>query len=75
MSAPEDKTSSAAPSRDAVALARRFHELYEELAPSTGYKTRPETRVPWDELPRENRFLMIAVCSVILKEMEDERVG
>ena len=58
--------------RDGVALARRFHELYEELAPTAGYETRLETRVPWDELPRENRFLMIAVCTVILKEMADE---
>lgn len=58
--------------RDAVALARRFHELYEELAPAAGYETRPETRVPWASLPRDNRFLMIAVCTVILREMDEE---
>jgi hypothetical protein len=70
---PDPRDHSGAISRDAVALARRFHELYEELAPSTGYETRPETRGPWAALPRENRFLMIAVCSVILKEMEADR--
>ena len=56
---------------DAVALARRFHDLYEELAPVFGYATRKDTAVPWDDLPRNNRFLMIAVCTYILREMED----
>ena len=58
--------------RNAVALAKRFHELYEELAPTVGYETRQDTRKPWAELPRENRQLMIAVCSVILAQMRDE---
>ncbi len=39
-------------------LARFFHETYEDLAPEFGYETRPETRVAWDELPREYRALV-----------------
>ena len=57
--------------RDPVALARRFHELYEDIAPSFSYETRPETRVPWEELPQANRFLMIAVCAAIQQEVSD----
>lgn len=59
------------PGDRAVAVARRFHDLYEELAPSFGYETRPESRVEFDALPRENRHLMVAVCVVVLQEMED----
>jgi hypothetical protein len=53
---------------DAVWLARRFHEVYEELAPTFGYTTRRDSAVPWDEVPRENRHLMIATCAVLLRE-------
>lgn len=57
--------------RDPVALARRFHALYQEIAPACGYETRTETRVPWDDLPQENRLLMIAVCAAIQAEVND----
>jgi hypothetical protein len=51
---------------DAETLARRFHETYERLAPSFGYTTRPETAVPWEQIPEQNRRLMIAVCEELL---------
>lgn len=57
---------------DSVALARRFHELYEDMAPAAGYETRRETRVPWDDLPPNNRFLMVSVCAAIQKEIADD---
>lgn len=57
--------------RDPVALARRFHELYEEITPSCGYETRSESAVPWDEVPQANRFLMIAVAAAIQAEIND----
>ncbi len=41
-------------------LARRFHEVYERLAPSFGYETRAETR-DFDPTTPNGR-LMIAVC-------------
>lgn len=47
-------------------LARQFHEAYERLAPEFGYETRPESAVPWEDVPEANRALMVAVAGVIL---------
>jgi hypothetical protein len=52
--------------REAEALARRFHEAYERLAPSFGYETRRESAVPWEEVPQQNRDLMVAVAGEVL---------
>lgn len=49
-------------------LAWCFHNIYEELAPKYGYKTRHETAVPFSGLPDENRELMIATCEKLLDE-------
>lgn len=46
----------------AEALAQRFHETYERLAPEYGYETRAMSAVPWDAVPERNKRLMIAVC-------------
>jgi hypothetical protein len=54
----------------AEGLARRFHELYEELAPAYGYETRKESAVPWEKVPEKNRRLMVEVCRRILAEGE-----
>lgn len=43
-------------------LAERFHEAYERLASEHGYVTRPESAVPWADVPEQNKRLMIAVC-------------
>ena len=50
---------------DGEQLARSFHELYEALAPEFGYKTRRESAVHWDDIPANNKTLMIAVASRI----------
>jgi hypothetical protein len=42
-------------------IAKKFHEIYENLAPEFGYKTREESAKPWSEVPSQNRQLMIAV--------------
>jgi hypothetical protein len=47
---------------DAETLARWFHEEYERLAPSFGYRTREESAVPWEEVPLKNRKLMEATA-------------
>ena len=47
-------------------LAKRFHEAYERLAPQFGYETRKESAVPWQDVPENNKRLMIAVCAEIL---------
>ncbi len=51
----------------AESLARRFHEVYERLAPSFDYRTRPASAVPWEDVPEANQRLMIATCAEILK--------
>jgi hypothetical protein len=43
-------------------LARAFHETYERLAPAYSYETRRESAVPWEQVPENNKQLMIAVC-------------
>lgn len=48
-------------------LAQEFHAIYESLAPEFGYQTRRESAKPWQEVPENNRRLMIAVCQEILR--------
>lgn len=50
-------------------LARRFHELYQQMAPSAGYETRPESRVPYDQLKSQLRLLMETVCAHLMYSM------
>lgn len=50
----------------AEAIAQRFHEAYEELAPDHGYETREASRKPWEDVPEQNRGLMIAVVRTLL---------
>ncbi|KKN12468.1 hypothetical protein LCGC14_1016360 [marine sediment metagenome] len=52
-------------------LARNFHRIYERLAPSFSYTTRKESAVPFDDLPDNNKNLMLAVCSEIVELAED----
>lgn len=47
------------------ALARRFHETYERLAPDFG-QIREAPVVPWEQVPQVNRDLMVAVCAELL---------
>lgn len=50
-------------------LARLFHEAYEELAPSFGYKTRKDSAVPWEDVPEKNKRLMIATAERVLERI------
>lgn len=52
----------------AEALAQRFHETYERLAPSFGYETREASAKPWADVPDQNKRLMVAVCAELLAE-------
>lgn len=47
-------------------LARQFHETYERLAPEYSYQTRKASAVPWEDVPENNKRLMIATCAAIL---------
>lgn len=48
-------------------IAREFHETYERLAPRHSYETRPESAVAWDDVPENNRRLMVAVADELLE--------
>lgn len=52
---------------DAEAVAKLFHEIYERLAPQFGYETRKASAKPWDQVPENNRKLMVAVCAELIK--------
>ena len=51
----------------AEALAKFFHETYERLAPEYGYETREESAVSWENVPKQNKSLMIATSKEVLK--------
>ncbi len=51
-------------------FAQYFHEQYEKLAPAFGYETRKASAVPFNELPENNRKLMIAVATLALEKTE-----
>lgn len=53
---------------EAERVARRFHEVYELLAPEHDYETRTASAVPWDEVREPNRSLMIHVAGFLLRE-------
>lgn len=48
-------------------IAQNFHESYERLAPAFGYKTREASAVPWDQVPSDNKHLMIRVIEELLE--------
>lgn len=52
---------------NAELIARSFHEAYEELAPEHGYETREASRKPWEDVPEQNRGLMVAVVARLLE--------
>jgi hypothetical protein len=49
-------------------LAKLFHDEYERLAPEYGYKTREASAVPWNDVPENNRNLMIATVKSVITE-------
>ena len=54
---------------DAEQIARLFHETYERLAPRYSYKTREASAVPWEQVPENNRRLMVAVAGRVAREL------
>jgi len=50
-------------------MAQVFHEAYERLAPNFSYKTREASAVPWEDVPENNKQLMIAVCAEVIKKL------
>lgn len=58
-----------------VDVARWFHEAYETLAPSYAYETRPASAVPWEDVPEQNRRLMVATALEVLAQLREARRG
>lgn len=52
---------------DAERIARAFHEFYEERAPAHGWETQARSRKQWEDVPVENRALMVATADALLK--------
>lgn len=52
-----------------IAVARAFHENYEALAPSFGYETRKESAVAWEDVPDQNKMLMVAVVTTLFDDL------
>lgn len=52
---------------DAEPIAKEFHAAYEGLAPFHGYETREASAKPWEEVPTNNRELMIATVDQLLR--------
>lgn len=48
-------------------IARCFHAAYERRAPEFGWETQERSRTEWDDVPEENRKLMIAVVEELLE--------
>lgn len=53
-------------------LAKLFHDTYERLAPEFGYETRPESATSWDQVPDNNKHLMVATAEVVITELADK---
>lgn len=56
---------------DAERVARMFHEAYERLAPQFSYSTRKASAVPWENVPENNRKLMVATVGEVLSAIAD----
>lgn len=50
----------------AETIAGLFHATYETLAPEHGYETRKASAVAWDDVPANNKALMIATVQHML---------
>jgi hypothetical protein len=53
---------------EAEMIAQAFHEAYERLAPMFGYKTREASAVPWEDVPAQNKELMVSVVETLLED-------
>jgi len=50
-------------------VAALFHDTYEQLAPRFDYQTRRRSAVPWEQVPENNRRLMVATVRVVLSRL------
>jgi hypothetical protein len=48
-------------------LGRIAHEAYEEAAAQSGWETNPASRVPWKDVPVENRAATTAAANAVAR--------
>jgi hypothetical protein len=53
---------------DPEELAKFFHTTYETLAPDFSYTTRKASAVPWEQVPEDNRKLMVATAQRVITD-------
>lgn len=51
-----------------IVIARNFHYRYEQLAPFYRWSTNDLSRVPWDDLPDNQRELMLATIGALRQD-------
>ena len=49
-------------------IAQAFHETYERLAPEYGWVTQKESAMSWEDIPVENKLLMINVVAKLFND-------
>lgn len=52
-------------------IAKQFHKTYERLAVEYGWKSQESCQVPFEQLPEENRELMLAVVREVCTPLFD----
>jgi hypothetical protein len=65
-----DRNESVLPPLDPERVAMSFHWHYERLAARFDYTTRKDSAVPWDQVPAQNRALMVETASCVLRELQ-----
>lgn len=59
----------------AESIARLFHESYERLAPTFGYRTREVSAVAWGDVPEDDRRLMVATAGFVVARLKGRDGG
>jgi len=52
---------------DIFAMAREFHDTYEEEAKRFNWNTQSSCKVPFDDLPTENKTVMLRTCARLIE--------
>ncbi len=55
-------------------LAKFMHERYEKYVYIFGWNTQEKTKVPFEDLPEENKKTMLAVARDILSSLQDKAI-
>lgn len=57
--------------KDAFKIAERLHDEYEKYAKEVGWKTQESIQVPFKNLPKENKEVMVKMGKLVLDIFDD----